>query len=635
VILTCAITPVIWLAGTTIVHKPQVGRVSASLALLGVVGLAAPYLVTAPSLALIVLLATTAVLAGLWNTGPPIFRLRARRGRQIEGRARGAALTALIFWLIVDLGGNEHPLLELVAITLALVVTAALGMKWALRARAEHRVRALLLGIALVASCAMALSRGGDWWPIVSSGAVFAAAAAVLVPGPRRVEMEATSWWEPLLGHPERLLVGTFAALASAGTLLLALPQSASSGLSIGFLDAAFTAVSAVCVTGLIVLDTPVDFSLLGQVIILILIQLGGLGIMTFSTAALRVLGKRMSMRHEGAVASLISPQDRGRIFGSAQRIIMLTFAAEAIGALLLFVAFLDLGDELPRALWRAVFTSISAFCNAGFALQSDSLVPYQGHPFLLHVIALLIIAGGLSPAVVLALPALARRSPRPISAQIKLSLATSAVLLVLGFAFILAVEWDGTLAALGVADRVHNAWFQSVTLRTAGFNSIDIAAVMPATFVLMLVWMFIGGSPGGTAGGIKTTTVAMLVLAVVNAVRGRWSITVFRKRATLRTLYKAAVIATLGAAVVVLGVLAVELTQAMPARLAIFEVVSALGTVGLSVGGTGQLDGVGKVIITLCMFVGRVGTLSLLMFLSQRIAPPSLGRPEEEIDVG
>jgi trk system potassium uptake protein TrkH len=183
--------------------------------------------------------------------------------------------------------------------------------------------------------------------------------------------------------------------------------------------------------------------------------------------------------------------------------------------------------------------------------------------------------------------------------------------------------------------DRIHNAWFQSVTLRTAGFNSVDITTVRPSTLLLMILWMFIGGNPGGTAGGIKTTTAAILVLSVVNAVRGYWSITVFARRITERTFYKAVVIATLGFATVLLAVLAMQLTQAMPMRDAVFEVVSALGTVGLSVGGTGRLDDVGKVIISACMFAGRVGPLTLLMFLSQRTGPRVWRRPEEEIDVG
>jgi trk system potassium uptake protein TrkH len=388
-------------------------------------------------------------------------------------------------------------------------------------------------------------------------------------------------------------------------------------------------------VTGLIVLDTPVDFSLIGQAVILVLIQLGGLGIMTFSTAAMHLLGRRMSLRHEGAVAGLISPQDRSQLFNATRRLIIFTFTTEALGAICLLVAFIWHGDSLPQGLWRAVFTSISAFCNAGFALQSDNLIPYQSNPWVLHVVATLIIVGGLSPAVVLVTPQVLRRTGRPVGAQVKLTLSTTLLLLVIGCIFILSVEWTNTLAGLSFWQRFHNAWFQSVTLRTAGFNSIDIAAVHPATLSLMIVWMFVGGSPGGTAGGIKTTTLAILVLAVVAAVRGRWAVTSFGRRLSHKTVYKAAAITTVGAVTVWLSLMAMQLTQVIPVDMALFEVVSALGTVGLSIGGTALLDEVGKVLIMLCMFSGRVGPLTLFMFLSHRIEQSVWERPEEEIEVG
>jgi trk system potassium uptake protein len=314
---------------------------------------------------------------------------------------------------------------------------------------------------------------------------------------------------------------------------------------------------------------------------------------------------------------------------------ILYWFTTEALGAACLFVAFVGHSDSLWQALWQALFTSVSAFCNAGFALQSDNLMSYQGQPWVLHVVAALIITGGLSPLVVLSIPDVLRRTGRPVAAQIKLALSTTLLLLVVGGVFILMVEWGNTLGGLPLWHRVHNAWFQSVTLRTAGFNSIDIAAVRPATLTLMIVWMFIGGSPGGTAGGIKTTTVATLVLAVVAAVRGRWTVTCFRRRLSHRTVYKATAIATVGAVVVLLSLLMMQLTQAMPTGTALFEVVSALGTVGLSIGGTSFLDEVGKLLIMVCMFMGRVGPLTLFMFLSYRMQQTVWERPEEEIEVG
>jgi trk system potassium uptake protein TrkH len=311
------------------------------------------------------------------------------------------------------------------------------------------------------------------------------------------------------------------------------------------------------------------------------------------------------------------------------------TFVTEALGAACLWVAFIGQSDSLWQALWQAVFTSVSAFCNAGFALQSDNLVSYQRQPWVLHVVAALIVAGGLSPLVVLSIPDALRRTGRPVAAQIKLALSTTLLLLVIGCVFILTVEWGNTLGGLSLWHRIHNAWFQSVTLRTAGFNSIDIAAVRPATLTLMIVWMFIGGSPGGTAGGIKTTTVATLALAVSAAVRGRWTVTCFRRRLSHRTVYKATAIASVGAVVVLVSLVIMQLTQAMPTGTALFEVVSALGTVGLSIGGTSLLDEVGKLLIMACMFMGRVGPLTLFMFLSHRPQQSVWERPEEEIEVG
>lgn len=262
-------------------------------------------------------------------------------------------------------------------------------------------------------------------------------------------------------------------------------------------------------------------------------------------------------------------------------------------------------------------------------------MIPYQHSPFILHTIGALIILGGLAPLTVFAIPAIVRRSPQPVSAQARLAVSAAVALLVGGFGFYLAFEWDNSLRGLGTVDKLHNAWFQSVTLRTAGFNSVDLTVVRSVTLIPMFVWMFIGGNPGGTAGGIKTTTVAILLLSAVRGIRGQWTLEAFGKRIPERVFAKATVVVTIAAATSLLASVAVLLTQDMPARVAVFEVVSALGTVGLSIGGTAELDGIGKAIIVVCMFVGRVGGLTLLMFLSNRRPQATLGRPEEEIDVG
>lgn len=466
----------------------------------------------------------------------------------------------------------------------------------------------------------------------------FSGIALVALPEPdRETSQLGEGFLDLVLGHPTRFLVVTFLALCSAGTLLLALPWSTPRAEHLPFIDAAFTAVSAVCVTGLNVLDVPRDFSVVGQLFILLLMQAGGLGIMTFSTAAMRLLGQRISLRHEGALAGLLSPQDQSALFKSAQNVLTVTFLCEAVGAVLLCMGFLAAGLPLGEALWKGLFTAVSAFCNAGFALESTNLIPFQTGPLVLHTVAALIILGGLTPVVATFLPArlLGQRKPHLGVAQRQMILVTTACLLLAGFVGWLLFEWNGALAGLSWTDRFHNAWLQSATLRTAGFNSVPLEALQPTTLTIMMVLMFIGGSPGGTAGGIKTTTFATLGLAVLSAIAGRAEIEVFKRRISHRTVYRATAITTVYAGATLVFFLLVLQTQDMPVRMALFEVISALGTVGLTIGGTPRLDDVGKGLIMACMFLGRVGPLTLFLFLSRRNLSHQWKRPEEDIEVG
>lgn len=622
-------------AGGLVIHrKPGPGRTLAVWGMAASLLLMGQPLMRSPALALLVLLGLTAVLSGLWTPLSLLSGMLARHSLD-EARARGASLVAPALWLVASLADRTGDVPGLAAVAVSFLSAALFTGRWLVRHWTEHRVRAgALLAAAALVAAGVALA-WGNWAMCLNAAMLLPITAVLALPLSPNPALDHVDWWAPVLDHPARFLVVTFFAMCVLGTVLLALPVSAASGTSIGLAGAAFTAVSAVCVTGLAVLDTPVDFSVEGQVIILVLIQLGGLGIMTFSTAALRLFGRRLGLRHEGMVAGLMSARDRSRLFQSTRRLITFTLAVEGAGAALLAALFWRHGDHALAALWRGLFTAVSAFCNAGFALQSASLVPYQESPAVLHVIGLLIIGGALSPAAAVALPGLIR-GPRPcIPAQIKIALVTTALLLVAGFLLILAMEWHNTLAHLSVGDRLHNAWFQSVTLRTAGFNSIDLAQVRPATLSLMMVWMFIGGNPGSTAGGIKTSTAAVLALAVTAAIRGRQNATAFKRSISHKTVYRAAAITTVGAAAVFVALLAVQLTQSMSTRLAIFEVVSALGTVGLTIGGTGALDGVGQAIIILCMFMGRIGPLTLFMFLSNRVERDGWKRPEEDIEVG
>lgn len=624
------------IAALQLPRRVSVGRWLGSIGAVALLVLGAPFLRHSPQAALASAIATATLLGAMWEVGSSVLDLRRLRRRPLlEGQAQGVALATVALTLCFGLFDASKSHFDYGALLWSLGSSVIFVLEWCLRCPRMLRWRRHVLLASHLFLAILSMSFWGQWWWMFSTMSLSAFVVVIVVRTPARLPFGHTSAWEGLSGHPERLFVGTFFAMCIGGTLLLALPQSSTSGKSMGLLDAAFTSTSAVCVTGLSVVDTPVDLSLLGQGIVLLLIQIGGLGIMTFSTAALWILGRRLSMRHEGAVASLISPRDRGHLFSTAQRILLLTLVTEALGAIVLALAFWGHGDDFAMGLWRGVFTSISAFCNAGFALQSDSLVSYQHVPLVLHTVSLLIIVGGLSPIALFALPLIATRSARPISAQARLALVATAVLLVVAFVCYLAFEWNDSLSHLGLADKIHNAWFQSATLRTAGFNSVDLSIVRPATYSLMLVWMFIGGNPGGTAGGVKTTTVSVLFLSVIQAIRGSWTLEVFGRRISERSRAKAAVIIAVAMGAGMLALLAVQLTQPMSMRLAVFEVVSAMGTVGLSIGGTGELDGFGKAVIIGAMFVGRVGGLSLLMLVSSRRAPPSLGRPEEDVDVG
>lgn len=610
-------------AGFMFTKFPLGGRVMATAALVAWTVAALPELADSPAAALSVWLPMFWLLSALWIVpGLParpwpgrVSGVDAARFAGIRVALRSVALLAVAVALSDDhsLGSSRAGL------GLSLLSLAA----WTMRARPRRSLeRRWLVSIAatwLLGVVVILLGR--DVGDVVAVLLLLVVLITSTLIRPRHfVGGVATPWWDHLLDHPARQLVSTFLFLILLGSLLLKLPAASVGEQPIALIDAVFTAVSAVCVTGLIVVDTPVAWSGWGQAIILMLIQLGGLGIMSFATALVVMLGQRLPVRQEGAFAQIASGENRRDLYHAVKTVLVVTFAVELLGALILLPRFIGAGDELGQAIWRSVFTAVSAFCNAGFALQSDSLMGYAGDPWVLHATGILIVLGGLSPAVVVWL----LRRHRPVSLQTRLVLWTSASLLVVGTLLFAASEWNNVLAGFGFWDRVHNAWFQSVTLRTAGFNSVDIAALRPATITFCVLWMFIGGSPGGTAGGIKTTTIAVLMLAVSGTVQGHRTVTVFGRAIAHSIIYRAASVATIGCLSLVLFVLAIQLTQSLEVVSGVFEVVSALGTVGLSMGATASLDAVGKIIIMTAMFAGRVGSLSLIAFLvAQRPAAP------------
>lgn len=666
---------------------PMRGRVITTTALLLGFGLAGVALVEAPGVVFVLLLALTSSLVWLWSppstsgpvrlTGkseralpaaPRTLTRHARRspqakcgtGERVEApmdsplnrspdsplgspsdsprqrrvRARAAICGALVTWLVgVPLGLGSD-------LAGQLAVGAAFGLAVARIAVAPLREPAIWR---LPRSLVLILAMAGAVLPVLAwrdpvallSGLTVPSLLLLLLSREPRSSLLSSSlpWWGVYLERPALLLTITFLGTCVLGGLLLSLPFSATQAWGISPLDALFTAVSATCVTGLIVLDTPQAFSPIGQTIILMLIQVGGLGIMTFSTAALIITHKRLSLRHEQAAAEILGSDGRGGLVTALRRVLVITFVAEGIGAALLTALFVRIGDAVPIAAWRGLFTAISAYCNAGFALQSDSLIAYQLWPSIIHVVGVLVILGGLGPVVLAEVPSMLRG--RRGSLHARLVLTVSAVLLVGPALLIIFLEWHNTLTGLPGWERLTSAWFQSVTARTAGFNAVDMSTLHPATLTLTQALMFVGGSPGSTAGGIKTTTFALLFLVIVGALRGRDEISVFGWRLPSSSLYRAVAIFTLGVLAIFAATLALQLTQALAFPVALFEVISALGTVGLSIGGTEQLDGIGKIIVMVVMFAGRVGPLTLFLALFQEQERTPWNRPTQEVAVG
>ena len=415
-----------------------------------------------------------------------------------------------------------------------------------------------------------------------------------------------------ILRHPARCLFATFFGLSALGTLLLCTPLATTG--DVRPIDAAFLAVSASCVTGLTTIDIASNFSLFGEICMLILIQAGGLGLMSIATIALHAIGK-LSLNQEWVMNQVTDTSDLS-LPDSLKLILHFTFSVELIGAVLLAIPFvLEYGMSIPTALWRGLFAAVSGFCNAGMCLFPDSMEQFQTSPLILHTLAILCILGGIAPAVCLLLPRYFLRRSIPLAAE--LAITTTFILLGIGVVSFLVFEWNGLLAGLSVWDKISNAWFQAAVLRTAGFNSLAVNNFAPATYLMTLLWMFIGASPGGTGGGIKTTTAAVLALTFWTNVTGRNEIIVRNRRIPHRTVYRAVTLLLASLAVLSLSILMLLVTQAIQPRELIFEAVSALATVGLSIGATTELDNVGKIIIMFTMFIGRIGPMTIFMILN------------------
>ena len=435
----------------------------------------------------------------------------------------------------------------------------------------------------------------------------------------------------------------TFFALAIVvGAILLALPFSASSE-RIDLVDALFTATSAVCVTGLTVVDTGKDFSTFGQIVILLLIQLGGIGLMTITSALLLSLGGRLSLGDRYGLSTGYSASESVPTVSLLKAIIATVLVVELLGAAALFFRFSGT-QSAGQAAWHAVFHSVSAFCNAGFSGFSENFRGYYNDPLTLMIVALLIITGGIGFVVIREVCIKAARWNVRFSLHSKLALSTTAVLLLVGTIGFLLAERNNTFAESSWLVSVSNAFFQSTTCRTAGFDSIAQASLTDISLVLSVLLMFIGGSAGSTAGGIKTTTAAILSIVAFHRLRGARSLRAFRSTISLESATKAMILALAAVTVVVVGALALMMTAAPPTTYTythgqfmecVFEVVSALGTVGLSMGLTPYLGDAGKLVLVALMFIGRVGLITLVIALATRPPAGEITYLEEDVMVG
>ncbi|NLO43596.1 MAG: potassium transporter Trk [Candidatus Cloacimonetes bacterium] len=435
---------------------------------------------------------------------------------------------------------------------------------------------------------------------------------------------------------PSLSLMLSFALVIVLGAVLLMMPTASVSGQNTSFIDSLFTATSATCVTGLSVVDIGSHFTLFGQIVILILIQIGALGIMTISTAFALILGRRLNLRLENVMHSVVGGTDKIDIFRLLKSIVLVTITIEALGATLLYFVF-SVTMPPSAAIYNSVFHSISAFSNAGISLFKDSLTGYVNDPLLNITIIVLITLGGIGFAVLIDLFRYftGRDKVRKLSLHTKIVLMMTGAIIILGFLGIFIAEHGKSLIAHPMKTRVLASLFQSITSHTAGFNTMDISQLSPASVFVVYLLMFIGASPGSTGGGVKTTTVALLILGVISMFRGKKEVSLFNRRIPLSNIREATILVTLASAMIFVFGYALMLTQDFSFDDILFETVSAFGTVGLSRGITPELNSAGKLLITLLMYLGRIGPLTLVYALGTRKHQAHIVFAEEKIPIG
>ncbi len=439
------------------------------------------------------------------------------------------------------------------------------------------------------------------------------------------------------LSYVQTIALG-FLTVIAAGTILLMLPAASQNGEATGLVTALFTSVSASCVTGLVLVDTATYWSGFGQAVILLLIQLGGLGFMTIATLFSRLLRRRMSLRERGVMAESINTIRVGRILEITYTIGLGTLIFELSGAVLLAMRFIpEFG--FGQGLWYSVFHSVSAFCNAGFDLMGvkepfSSLVSYSDDALVSITIMLLIILGGIGFLVWDDIRQKGLKWRR-YDLQTKLVIVTTLALVFGGALLFFVIERNRMNADMPLGEQVLVSFFSAVTPRTAGFNSVDTASLSDASKLLTVILMFIGGSPGSTAGGIKTTSVAVAFVFLFSGIRGRRGAYVFGRRIPDDAMKRSGMIVSTNLVLALFGALVLCGTQSLPLSDVLIEVFSAIGTVGMSTGITRELSTLSALVVALLMYLGRVGSVSFAMALLERRMDPPVTYPEEQVTVG
>lgn len=444
--------------------------------------------------------------------------------------------------------------------------------------------------------------------------------------------------------NPPQILAFSFLCVIIIGTVLLSMPFATESGRKLPLVDSLFTATSATCVTGLIVRDTGTHFSGFGKAVILILLQMGGLGIMTFSTLFAILLGRKLTIKHDVVIQRTMTANKVQNLATLITYILLITLGIELLGAACLAFRWAGTTDwSFGKVLANSVFHSVSAFCNAGFSLFSTSFSSFLGDAYINLIMIFLIIIGGIGFVVILELPRLLRRKPPyRVSIQTKVALTVSLSLILIGATVFLFSEGNNAMDGLSGKEKILGSVFQSVTTRTAGFNTLNIGKLATPTLCFFVFLMFIGASPGSTGGGIKTCTFGVLLATAFSMLKNRDRVSMFKRTIPKDVVRKALVVLFLALTWIFVAALLLAVTESGKAASldnfflrVLFEVTSAFGTVGLSTGITSTLSMAGKVIIICTMFAGRVGPLTLALAVALQRDKVAYTYPEEKIMIG